>query len=250
MFSFKKLKLYYNWGGRYLTNMHLKDGEEKTNIEISKQPLRTDVINYIISTFKRDVNYLEIGVRNPNHNFNKINAHNKFSVDPGVEFKENPVDFKLTSDDFFNKLEKGEILTQELKFDVIFIDGLHLADQVERDIENSLKFISEDGFILLHDCNPPTEWHARESYDYDLTPAKQYWNGTTWKAFVKAREKSEIFSCCIDTDWGVGILSKNIDFGKPKAVNNPYFEFHVFDKNRAQSINLISFEKFKEYLVK
>lgn len=248
MISYYKIKNYYNWGGRYLTNKHLKDGEEKTSFEISKEPSRTKVINYLISTFSGDVNYLEIGVRNPNHNFNKINAVNKFSVDPGVEFKENPVDFKLTSDDFFCKLEKGEILSKEQKFNVIFIDGLHLADQVERDIENALKFISEDGFIILHDCNPPTEWHARECYDYDLTPAKQYWNGTTWKAFVKARQRKGLSSCCIDTDWGTGILCKHINLGESKNVKNDYFEYYIFDQNRVDSLNLIDFDKFKTYI--
>mgnify|MGYP003381534756 CR=1 FL=1 len=33
----------------------------------------------------------------------------KYSVDPGVEFKENPVDFKMTSDDFFQKITNGTI---------------------------------------------------------------------------------------------------------------------------------------------
>lgn len=239
-----KIKTYYNWGGRFLTNKHLINGEKTTKTEISKQPLRTDVINYIISTFKRDVIYLEIGVRNPNHNFNKINTTSKYSVDPGVEFKENPVDFKLTSDNFFSKLENGEILSQELRFDVIFIDGLHLANQVERDIENALKFVSEDGFIILHDCNPPSEWHARECYDYDLTPAKQYWNGTTWKAFVNARKRDDIYSCCIDTDWGIGVISKTIDLGKKNTIINNYFEYHIFEEYRFECLNLIEFDKF------
>lgn len=34
----------------------------------------------------------------------------------------------MTSDDFFIKLENNEIL-DNIKFDVIFIDGLHLAEQ-------------------------------------------------------------------------------------------------------------------------
>ena len=41
---------------------------------------------------------------------------------------------------FFTNLKGGKILNPKIKFDVIFIDGLHLAEQVERDIENSLDF--------------------------------------------------------------------------------------------------------------
>jgi Methyltransferase domain len=118
-------------------------------------------------------------VRNPESNFNGIKATKKYSVDPGVEFKENPVDFGITSDEFFKKLSTNEILSNEIRFHVIFIDGLHLAAQVDRDIQNALDYITKDGFIVLHDCNPPTEWHARESFDYNSSPAEKKWNGTT-----------------------------------------------------------------------
>ena len=133
--------------------------------EIRKTPLRTAVINHALSLMERETTYLEIGVRNPADNYNHISADIKYSVDPGVEFEENPVDFKVTSDDFFEKLDNNEVLNAGIKFDVIFIDGLHHAEQVNKDIINSMKYIKDDGFIILHDCNPPTEWHARMAYD-------------------------------------------------------------------------------------
>ena len=49
-----------------------------------------------------------------------------------LEAEINKTDFKFTSDEFFEKLLKGEILSPKMMFDIIFIDGLHLADQVER----------------------------------------------------------------------------------------------------------------------
>lgn len=240
-----KIKNYYNWGGRFLNDPYHIEVAKLNEKEIEKSPLRSDVINFLLEYLNRETTYLEIGVRNPADNYIKIKSPIKYSVDPGIEFKENPVDFKLTSDAFFEDLKNGKILDQAIKFDVIFIDGLHLADQVDKDIENALTFIADDGFIVLHDCNPPTEWHAREAYSYDLTPARQYWNGTTWKAFVKARLNKAINSCCIDSDWGVGILCKNIDFGKTKPVKNEFYEYHIFEKNRVESLNLISFEEFK-----
>jgi len=42
----------------------------------------------------------------------------------------------------------------KLTFDLIFIDGLHNAAQVERAIGNSLKVLHKGGTILVHDCNP------------------------------------------------------------------------------------------------
>jgi hypothetical protein len=61
---------------------------------------------FLLSVLNRETTYLEIGVRNPEDNVNKINATNKYSVDPGLEYKLNPVDFKMTSDSFFEQLRK------------------------------------------------------------------------------------------------------------------------------------------------
>ncbi|MGB1216312.1 MAG: class I SAM-dependent methyltransferase [Saprospiraceae bacterium] len=228
--------------------IHYWDVQRKAHNETLKNPSRTDIINFLFSTKKHDTTYLEIGVRNPNHNFNHIKSNTKYSVDPGVEFRNNPVDFKMTSDAFFEKLSKSEILSKEIKFDIIFIDGLHLAEQVDKDIKNAISYIKDDGFIVLHDCNPPTEWHAREKYFYTKTPAKGYWNGTTWKAFLKARFNSALNSCCINTDWGVGILSKKHPIGKSIEATNLFFEFEDFDKNRKEYLNLISFEDLKKVM--
>ncbi len=222
-------------------NIEAKKSAEK---ELAKRPFRYDIINFLVKQLNREVTYLEIGVRVPAHNFDKIEAAVKYSVDPGVEREHNPVDFAVTSDEFFRQLEAGEILTRDTKFDIIFIDGLHLANQVEKDIENALKHLSDDGFIVMHDCNPPTEFHARENFSYILSPVGGQWNGTTWKAFFKTRKRKDIFSCCVDTDWGVGILSKNINFGSSSEVSNDYFEYEILNANRKSSLNLVSFDDF------
>lgn len=245
MNRFQKIYNYYNWGGRFLSDPYHLRVQKLNEQEGLKAPKRYDIINYLLSTFKRSTIYLEIGVRNPEDNFNKINATTKYSVDPGIEFKANPVDFKVTSDEFFKRLREGNFLSKDTLFDVIFIDGLHLAEQVDRDIENALEFIKEDGFIILHDCNPPTEWHAREEHNYTISPAGQQWNGTTWKAFLKWRYVPIIHSCCIDTDWGVGIISKTRHLALAPKTANPFYEFKVLDKNREDQLGLMEFEEFK-----
>lgn len=247
---YRKMKTSYIWGDYYLNDQELIKVRDLSEKETKKRPLRSEVINLLLESLeKQDLKYLEIGVRNPADNFNLINVENKYSVDPGVEFKENPVDFKITSDEFFIQLRTGKILSKDIKFDVIFIDGLHLADQAERDINNALDFITDEGFIVVHDCNPPTEWHTRYNLKYELTPAGIYWNGTTWKAFVSFRQRDDYYSCCIDTDWGVGVIHKHINFGAKNNVSNEYLEFNIFDENRKNSLNLISFEKFREILL-
>jgi hypothetical protein len=248
MVTLKKLLKYYSWGGRFLTDKYQIEGKLKTQMEFTKQPYRHEILNYLLQTLKRQTYYLEIGVRNPNDNFNLIKSDFKYSVDPGLEFKENPVDFILTSDEFFMKLRNNEILNTELKFDVIFIDGLHTAEQVDSDIHNAMDFIKDDGFIVVHDCNPPTEYHAREEYGYELSPAQHLWNGTTWKGYVKWRKNKMLYSCTIDTDWGVGIFSKTQNIGTFLELQNEFYEYSIFDKNRKEFLNLISFEELKNFI--
>lgn len=245
----KPIKYYYK-GKKFLNNPHYLEVQRKDDLEFSKKPSRTEIINFLLSLSKSDTCYLEIGVRNPDCNFNKINANKKYSVDPGLEFKPNPVDFKMTSDVFFQRLSQNEILSNSIKFDVIFIDGLHLAEQVDKDIENALLYIKENGFVVLHDCNPTSEWHARERFSYYNTPATYMWNGTTWKAFLKWRCSPAVNSCCIDCDWGVGILSKSHKIGENINSVNPFYEFNVLDKNRTAYLNLIDFETFQSRIMK
>ena len=224
------------------------EGRELSILEESKKYKRTDVINQILSKRINDTVYLEIGVRNPEDNFHAIKSSLKYSVDPGLEVKTNKADFKITSDEFFKLLRAGKILSKDCRFDVIFIDGLHLAEQVDRDIDNALDFLKDDGFVVLHDCNPPTEWHARETYSFYSSPADGAWNGTVWKAFLKRRFEKSLYSCCIDTDWGVGIISKNINIGSPTNKVNPFFEYKELNKYRKEYLNLISFEEFNKFL--
>ena len=218
---------------------------DRVATERTKRPLRTDVINFLLGLYSGETTYLEIGVRNPDHNFNHIEATHKYSVDPGVEFEANPVDFQLTSDEFFAALEKGVALPATTRFDVVFVDGLHLAEQADRDIANALAFLKEDGFVVLHDCNPPSEWHARESFGYVHTPAEVGWNGTTWKAFLKWRQHPDVQSCCVDTDWGVGVIAKARPLGAALPAVNPFYEYKVLAEHRREHLNLVSFATFQ-----
>lgn len=237
----------FRLGKKIHLDNYFKETAELSKQESLKQPRRSKIINYLIALVDGE-NYLEIGVRNPQKNFNKIRCKSKFSVDPGVEFEENPVDYKMTSDVFFSKLKDDALdIKKDTKFDVIFIDGLHISDQVERDILNSLEFISDDGYIILHDCNPPSEFHQREQYDFINSPATGFWSGTTWKAFYKYRHRTDLFSICFDSDWGVGVISKRKQLffdNISHKIENEYYEYSVLNKNRKAHLNLYSFEQW------
>ena len=192
---------------------------------------RTSIINHLIKIYDYK-SYLEIGVRDL-RNFNSIMCENKTGIDPNP-LKLNKNIIIKTSDKFFFELDK------KVKFDVIFIDGLHLEDQVDRDIENSILHINDSGTIIMHDCNPPSEFHQREVYEVDGKLPQ--WNGTTWRSFVKNRMiNNNVTMCVVDCDWGVGIMKK----GNQKLLEyKDKFSYSYLEKNRIKALNLISVDDF------
>lgn len=152
---------------------------------------RIDAINLFIGArgYER---YLEIGCAS-DFCFSRVKAKHKVGVDPvsgGTVRK--------TSDAYFaDAIAAGE------KFDIVFIDGLHHHDQVYRDIENSLACLSDGGAILMHDCLPPNAAH-----ELDPVTKEVAFCGTTWRAFVKFRERLDLDAICGDFDFGVGLIRR------------------------------------------
>ena len=204
-----------------LTLQRFKTGYEKAS--------RTSIINHLIKIFDFK-SYLEIGVRDCK-NFDKIIISNKIGIDPKPR-KANKLIYIDTSDNYFKKNKK--------KFDLIFIDGLHLEEQVSRDIENSLNSLNDKGCIIMHDCNPPTEFHQREIYEVEgKFPA---WNGTTWRSFAKLRmTKKNLQMFCVNCDWGVGIIKKG---SQNIFESNDSLSYSLLNKNRKKILNLISVSEF------
>ncbi len=222
--------------------------------ETSKTPSRTQIINFLIETAKetavdRSVSYLEIGVRNPDDNFNKIIADVKVGVDPAVQFVAG-TGFTLTSDRFFSEMFTGTISPKATTFDVVFIDGLHEANQVYIDVQNALKVLRPNGYIVLHDCSPPLESFAREDYSFMYSPAAGIWLGTSWKAFVKYRMCKTLYSCCIDSDWGVGILSRDVNIGSPLDREIMFYDYKELDSDRKNVLGMVSFDQLKSQVTK
>ena len=188
--------------------------------EMSKIMNRTDIINKLISNngYHR---YLEIGVKH-NINFNEIDIDNKEGVDPAGKCK-----YPISSDDFFNNLEDS------IFYDIIFIDGLHLKDQVLRDINNSLKHLNSGGVIIMHDCSPENEKYTKINR-----------NGTVWEAFVELRmSREDLFMCVVDIDYGCGIIRK----GNQKIFPREAIKFALLESKRKEILNLISADEFDEF---
>ncbi len=217
---------------------------------------RNSIINHLIKKYNYK-SYLEIGVYNCSH-FNEVYIDEKFGVDPSPKEDDPTYKYwkdkihKSTSIQFFMNLDENE------KFDIIFIDGCLYEYNVMKDIENGLKHLNNNGTILLHDCNPPSEFLQRDDYSKRHYGSKKYkviwnnraytdrhWNGKVWKIISKLRAtRSDLEVCVVDADWGVGIIR----YGQQelfKMVDRKDIEnFDVLIKYRKYMLNLISPEKF------
>jgi SAM-dependent methyltransferase len=197
---------------------------------------RTELINHYLNKTSTK-NYLEIGLWFGD-TFRAVSASIKDSVDPAID-KE--AVYKMGSDEFFSDIAP----TLSYKYDVIFIDGLHHTDQVDRDIENSLKFLNEGGVIVLHDCNPISEMRQRVPADFDIWAFG--WNGDVWKSIFKFRLNNshlnyDVF--VIDSDEGLGVIIPN-KTGKELTLPMPdVLDYDFFQPNSREILNLISPNEF------
>lgn len=199
---------------------------------------RADLLNHLAEKYNLK-KYLEIGVQDPKQNFDKIICPIKIGVDPDFI---GPGFIRKTSDNFFREIferEKQEEETDASMFivDLVFIDGLHTAEQVKKDFESALKILSPNGFIVLHDCNP-----LKEEYTIVPRPIERgHWNGDVYK-FAIGIEKD--FAVTVDIDNGCLVFSnkKAIDSVVYRPVE--YLNWGYFDKNRKELLNLISWDEF------
>ena len=104
------------------------------------------------------------------------------------------------------------------------------------------KYLKENGTIILHDCNPPSEYHAKENIYFGL-PISGEWNGTVYKSLVKIRSKrNDLTLTTVDTDFGVGILTKE----PSETIKTCSDTWDFFDTNRKEILNLITPKQFEK----
>jgi hypothetical protein len=174
--------------------------------------------------------YLEIGC-NRNGVFKQIHAAQKVGVDP-----QRGGTHRMTSDEFFAQNEQ--------RFDLIFVDGLHHADQVMRDAENALAVLEPHGAIVLHDCNPLTE-------EAQIIPQPRRgvtWNGDVWKAIVLLRTRPDVDLAVGDFDHGCGVLLPRPN-SRPLTLDRTLetLSYAELDAHREEWLNLLGAEALLEF---
>lgn len=195
--------------------------------------------------------YLEIGAGS-GILFNLINIEHKDGVDPGIDgqwvsndeaqsgVNYSHVGYPMTSDEFFKNHAPAL-----KKYDIIFVDGMHETAQVDKDIENSLKFLNKGGCIIIHDCNPQDEVAQ-------IVPRiRQFqWNGDVWKSIVKYRKSNSdlnLISVELPDDADVSVISE----GLPKGTDIEFpteLTYSWLEANRVDALNWYNLNEAKTIL--
>jgi hypothetical protein len=198
---------------------------------------RFEIINTFIKkhNFK---NYLEIGVFE-GRNIREIIAPHKDGVDPTTELGKTipEINYPITSDAFFD-LIKGH----DIKYDIIFIDGLHISEQVNKDIQNALNHLVGGGIIVLHDCNPQVELWTK------VPRQSEAWHGDVYKSVLHFRQNYPHKFITVDDDCGCGVIFNNVPEDNKCSVDDlqqGMESWEHFNTNRKQLLNLISVDEFK-----
>ena len=148
---------------------------------------RMSIVNLLMSS-RPDGRYLEIGCAD-NQLFDAVLARHKTGVDPATGGTH-----RQTSDAFFTE-------NPDARFDVIFIDGLHLYDQVRRDVVNALGVLNPGGWIAIHDMLP-RDW-MEEHVPLISTSG---WTGDGWKVAFELAASPDIDFRLIAMDHGIAVL--------------------------------------------
>jgi len=206
-------------------------------IRASRFKKRHDVLNYLIRT-RGYRDYLEIGV-NKGRCMSRVHCEHKTGVDPQPIVEPNGWTLhRETSDEFFAHNQD--------RFDLVFVDGLHLARNALADILNGLATLRDGGMVLAHDCNPASEPAQRP--DPDLARFGG-WHGDVWKAIAYVRSRVPAAFCrTLDLDKGVAVTLPLDPNGVPRWSNELHEEARRFfdsvswtdlDRDRSEVLGLI-----------
>ena len=180
--------------------------------------MKAELINQVIKE-RGYKSYLEIGTQS-GVNFRDVKCGEKLGVDPDPL----ATGLDMTSDEFFAQTENT--------YDIIFIDGLHEAEQVVRDMHNSLRVLNAGGCIVLHDTIPQSE-------AMQLVPRQQrVWTGDVYKAvvgFLKNNPQVDYYTH--RADWGLTFIFPTGEIINTFEVSD--ISYQEFKQNEVKLLNII-----------
>jgi hypothetical protein len=192
--------------------------------------------------------YLEIGLsHNPKAPYRLITDNSIYKTSIDYDKTTKP-DYCMSSDEFFNKLrlEKTDF-NEKHKWDCIFIDGDHFAEQVYLDLNNAFKHLSDNGVIFMHDSLP---------WLYDMTIEEKVWSREAtcqdaWKVIEFClKERGDMHVCTIEENGGgIGVITK-CSSPRPMLPRefNRFYQFGVYNRDKFKFMNTIKSDNLLKWI--
>ena len=193
--------------------------------------MRWDIINHVVQTIGAR-SYLEIGVSDGTNLRHLSDALEKWGVDPQPQIegvKACTTFVPSTSDGFFERNNR--------RFDVVFVDGLHYANQACRDILNAARVAR---VVIAHDASPFTE--AMQI----VPPIQGEWTGDVWKAIARIRAEGTHLVRTVDTDYGVAVILPNRGTGD-EVRDLPHEAWIDLQQHRQTLLGLVQASEWKDW---
>jgi len=205
----------------------IPEAREQIKKEIREGKTHKEIIIHIAELFDYK-SYLEIGTQNPDNCFNHIPCEHKLSIDPDPQSKADEI---MTSREYFDGIEN-----EDYEFDLIFIDGEHERKESKNDLKESLKYLSHNGTIIMHDGNPWNEESQR------IPRETRQWNGDVWKTIIEHVALANHLVYTINTDFGVCCIHPFAP--REQESRGMTMHYEVFEKDKTKFLNLISVEEW------
>lgn len=172
--------------------------------------------------------YLEIGCYN-NATFHGVDvAGPKVGVDP-----KKGGTLRMTSDEFFRENRQT--------FDLVFVDGLHHAEQVQRDVLNAVACLNPGGVVAVHDCLPTLEEHQMRHR------VLHSWTGDVWKGMTHLRARPDLDACTLAVKWGLGVILRRTNTQPLVDVPDP-LDWAAFEEHRDRLLRVVDWDGLLEFL--
>jgi glycosyltransferase involved in cell wall biosynthesis len=221
---------------------------------------RYEVIN---NTTIAQQKYLEIGVEY-GQTFNNVHFINKIGVDPDPKLIINKeLVICKTSDEYFKDItnnckdENINDVNKNVFYDIIFIDGMHQLEYFINDLNNSVKYLSDNGYIFIDDILPFNYFEQlkipiNHHYDNNILKYDEFWTGDIWKVVYHILNNYSTFIKKFTYFYhsnfrGIGKLELNLDdnnrrlyipFEEVEQINNyDYFICYPLYLQKLQEYN-------------
>jgi SAM-dependent methyltransferase len=164
--------------------------------------------------------YLEIGVRNGDSL--KLSRSSSVGVDPfpgNLISREVQHIVELTSNQFFREYDLNDFIDN---FDIAFIDGLHLFENVYQDFMHIESIIDPKGIVIIDDIYPNTQLQGSRERK------TQFWMGDVWRFWLRLQVlRPDLKFIELDTKpSGLGIVL-NLDSNSRTLAENFNFEVRL-----------------------